>query len=147
MKEGLIPLDMSVRNVKKDMRLVERKGSIDGFECRVQSKENPHFVCRSVRKDSTSSKLRLNWGQLAYSAFFPLSNVYLAVYDFCSVRVGLLWTTENPCLSLQQINYSGWSVNEHNPFQDYVRYPNCSLTDHRFTIDFYVKSINSFWRP
>ncbi|GFV77577.1 hypothetical protein TNCV_1071061 [Trichonephila clavipes] len=39
------------------------------------------------------------------------------------------------------------SVNEHNPFQDYVRYPNCSLTDHRFTIDSYVKSINSFWRP
>ncbi|GFV80130.1 hypothetical protein TNCV_1476931 [Trichonephila clavipes] len=31
------------------MRLVERKGTIDGFEwrCRVQSKENPHFVCRS----------------------------------------------------------------------------------------------------
>ncbi|GFV39900.1 hypothetical protein TNCV_1850371 [Trichonephila clavipes] len=43
--------------------------------------------------------------------------------------------------------YSGRSVNEHNPFQDYVRYPNCSLTGHRFTIDFYVKSINSFWRP
>ncbi|GFU62881.1 RNA-directed DNA polymerase from mobile element jockey, partial [Trichonephila clavipes] len=36
--------------LKKDMRLVERKGTIDGFEwrCRVQSKENPHFVCRSV---------------------------------------------------------------------------------------------------
>ncbi|GFU34855.1 hypothetical protein TNCV_3882471, partial [Trichonephila clavipes] len=34
------------------MRLVERKGTMDGFEwrCRVQSKENPHFVCRSVRK-------------------------------------------------------------------------------------------------
>ncbi|GFW30129.1 hypothetical protein TNCV_1054401 [Trichonephila clavipes] len=35
---------------KKDMRLVERKGTIDGFEwrCRVQSNENPHFACRSV---------------------------------------------------------------------------------------------------
>ncbi|GFW98841.1 hypothetical protein TNCV_2838021 [Trichonephila clavipes] len=44
-------------------------------------------------------------------------------------------------------DYSGCSVKEHNPFQEYLRYPNCSLTDHRFTIDFYVKSINSFWRP
>ncbi|GFW77435.1 SWIM-type domain-containing protein [Trichonephila clavipes] len=35
---------------KKDMRFVERKGTIDCFEwrCRVQSKENPHFVSRSV---------------------------------------------------------------------------------------------------
>ncbi|GFX31225.1 hypothetical protein TNCV_2027261 [Trichonephila clavipes] len=33
------------------MRLVERKGTIDfEWRCRVQSKENPHFVCRSVRK-------------------------------------------------------------------------------------------------
>ncbi|GFW54229.1 hypothetical protein TNCV_1560071 [Trichonephila clavipes] len=36
------------------MRLVvERKGTIDGFEwrCRVQSKENHQFVCRSVKKE------------------------------------------------------------------------------------------------
>ncbi|GFS65456.1 hypothetical protein TNCV_2468701 [Trichonephila clavipes] len=35
------------------MRLVERKGTIDGFEwrCRVQSKENPQFVCRSFGEE------------------------------------------------------------------------------------------------
>ncbi|GFW53747.1 uncharacterized protein TNCV_3938411 [Trichonephila clavipes] len=50
MKEGLIPSRYECPKLKKDMRLVERKGTIDGFEwrCRVQSKENPHFVCRSA---------------------------------------------------------------------------------------------------
>ncbi|GFV23602.1 hypothetical protein TNCV_1717231 [Trichonephila clavipes] len=45
---------MSLRSVKKDMRLVDRKGTIDCFEwrCRVQSKENPHFACRSTRDQS-----------------------------------------------------------------------------------------------
>ncbi|GFV24116.1 uncharacterized protein TNCV_3533921 [Trichonephila clavipes] len=49
MKEGLIPSRYECPKCKKDMRLVERKGTIDGFEwrCRVQSKENPHFICRS----------------------------------------------------------------------------------------------------
>ncbi|GFV97241.1 uncharacterized protein TNCV_5046721 [Trichonephila clavipes] len=49
MKEGLIPSRYECPKCKKDMRLVERKGTIDGFEwrCRVQSKKNPHFVCRS----------------------------------------------------------------------------------------------------
>ncbi|GFX84499.1 uncharacterized protein TNCV_3531961 [Trichonephila clavipes] len=52
MKEGLISSRYECPKCKKGMRLVERKGTIDGFEwrCRVQSKENPHFVCRSVRK-------------------------------------------------------------------------------------------------
>ncbi|GFW86181.1 uncharacterized protein TNCV_4778941 [Trichonephila clavipes] len=56
MKEGLIPSKYECPKCKKDMRLVERKGTIDGFEwgCRVQSKENPHFVCRSIRKDDQS---------------------------------------------------------------------------------------------
>ncbi|GFW95050.1 uncharacterized protein TNCV_4685721 [Trichonephila clavipes] len=56
MKEGLIPSRYECPKCKKDMRLVERKGTIDGFEwrCRVQSKENPHFVCRSVRKGRKS---------------------------------------------------------------------------------------------
>ncbi|GFT68753.1 hypothetical protein TNCV_684221 [Trichonephila clavipes] len=51
MKEGLIPSRYECLKCKKDMRLVERKGMFDGFEwrCRVQSKEYPHFVCRSVR--------------------------------------------------------------------------------------------------
>ncbi|GFT90714.1 mitotic-spindle organizing protein 2A [Trichonephila clavipes] len=48
-KEGLIPSRYECPKSKKGMRLVERKGTIDGFEwrCRVQSKENPYFVCRS----------------------------------------------------------------------------------------------------
>ncbi|GFV35037.1 uncharacterized protein TNCV_1885751 [Trichonephila clavipes] len=56
MKEGLIPSRYECQKCKKDMLLVERKGTIDGFEwrCRVQSKENPHFVCRSVRKDANN---------------------------------------------------------------------------------------------
>ncbi|GFW81544.1 uncharacterized protein TNCV_2882211 [Trichonephila clavipes] len=58
MKEGLIPSRYESPKCKKDMRLVERKGTIDGFEwrCRVQSKENPHFACRSVRKAKLNSK-------------------------------------------------------------------------------------------
>ncbi|GFV63886.1 hypothetical protein TNCV_4800241 [Trichonephila clavipes] len=55
MKEGLIPSRYECQKCKKDMLLVERKGMIDDFEwrCRVQLKENPHFVCRSVRKGFT----------------------------------------------------------------------------------------------
>ncbi|GFS58491.1 uncharacterized protein TNCV_2475731 [Trichonephila clavipes] len=62
MKEGLIPSRYECPKCKKDMRLVERKGTIDGFEwrCRVLSKENPHFVCRSVRKGMWFSHSRLS---------------------------------------------------------------------------------------
>ncbi|GFU78780.1 uncharacterized protein TNCV_4791661 [Trichonephila clavipes] len=56
MKEGLIPSRYECPKCKKDMRLVERKGTIDGFEwrCRVQSKENPHLVCRSNQRSVTA---------------------------------------------------------------------------------------------
>ncbi|GFV34518.1 uncharacterized protein TNCV_1448241 [Trichonephila clavipes] len=62
MKEGLIPSRYECQKCKEDMLLVERKGKIDGFEwrCRVQSKENPHFVCRSVRKGMWFSHSRLS---------------------------------------------------------------------------------------
>ncbi|GFT72148.1 uncharacterized protein TNCV_2272451 [Trichonephila clavipes] len=62
MKEGLIPSRYECPKCKKDMRLVERKGTIDGLEwrCRVQSKENSHFVCRSVRKGTWFSDSRLS---------------------------------------------------------------------------------------
>ncbi|GFW07796.1 uncharacterized protein TNCV_3919291 [Trichonephila clavipes] len=62
MKEGLIPSRYECQKCKKDMLLVERKGTIDGFEwrCRVQSKKNPHFVCRSVRKGMWFSHSRLS---------------------------------------------------------------------------------------
>ncbi|GFV55826.1 histone-lysine N-methyltransferase SETMAR [Trichonephila clavipes] len=55
-KEGLIPSRYECQKCKKGMLLVERKGTIDGFEwrCRVQSKENPHFVCRSRLPDNTT---------------------------------------------------------------------------------------------
>ncbi|GFY19546.1 transposable element Tcb2 transposase [Trichonephila clavipes] len=48
--KGLIPSRYECPKCKKDMRLVERKGTIDGFEwrCRVRSKENLYFVCRNV---------------------------------------------------------------------------------------------------
>ncbi|GFW46999.1 retrovirus-related Pol polyprotein from transposon 17.6 [Trichonephila clavipes] len=64
MKEGLIPSRYECPKCKKDMRLVERKGTIDGFEwrCRVLSKENPHFVCRSVRKEYKNCWLK-NFGE------------------------------------------------------------------------------------
>ncbi|GFT31849.1 uncharacterized protein TNCV_2035771 [Trichonephila clavipes] len=64
MKEGFIPSRYECPKCKKDMRLVERKGTIDGFEwrCRVQSKGNPHFVCRSISSvlDDTGRPERLS---------------------------------------------------------------------------------------
>ncbi|GFV24259.1 integrase catalytic domain-containing protein [Trichonephila clavipes] len=50
MKEGLIPSRYEFPKCKKDMHSVERNDTIDGFEwrCRVQSKEKPHFACRSA---------------------------------------------------------------------------------------------------
>ncbi|GFX28099.1 uncharacterized protein TNCV_424261 [Trichonephila clavipes] len=62
MKEGLIPSRYESLKCKKDMCLVERKGTIDGFEwrCRVQSKENSHFACRRVRKGTWFSDGRLS---------------------------------------------------------------------------------------
>ncbi|GFT53225.1 hypothetical protein TNCV_4233221 [Trichonephila clavipes] len=56
MKEGLIPSRYECPKCKKHMRLFERKGTIDGFECRVQSKENPHFVCRSCSQLASLDK-------------------------------------------------------------------------------------------
>src|SRR5690606_22975724 len=43
--------------------------------------------------------------------------------------------------------YSGYSVNELNPFQNHARYPNCLLTDPRFTTEIYGNSTNSFSDP
>ncbi|GFX41330.1 uncharacterized protein TNCV_1654131 [Trichonephila clavipes] len=63
MKEGLIPSRYECQKCKKDMLLVKRKGTIDDFvwRCRVQSKENPHLVCRSVRKGMWFSHSRLSF--------------------------------------------------------------------------------------
>ncbi|GFX56591.1 uncharacterized protein TNCV_5035101 [Trichonephila clavipes] len=60
MKEGLIPSRYECPKCKKEMRLVERKGTIDGFQwrCRVQSKENPHFVCRSTSHSQPQSDFK-----------------------------------------------------------------------------------------
>ncbi|PRD34442.1 UNVERIFIED_CONTAM: hypothetical protein NCL1_14598 [Trichonephila clavipes] len=62
MKEGLIPSRYECPKCKKDMRLVERKGTIDGFEwlCRVQSNKNPHFVRQCVRTGTWFSDSRLS---------------------------------------------------------------------------------------
>ncbi|GFW00303.1 hypothetical protein TNCV_4355001 [Trichonephila clavipes] len=52
---------MNVRGVKKEMRLQERKRTVDGYEwrCRSQSKDNPHDVVRSVRKGTWFSESKL----------------------------------------------------------------------------------------
>ncbi|GFV84615.1 mitotic-spindle organizing protein 2A [Trichonephila clavipes] len=52
---------MNVRGVKKNMRLQERKGTVDGYEwrCRNQSKDNRHDVIRSVRKGTWFSESKL----------------------------------------------------------------------------------------
>ncbi|GFU80488.1 hypothetical protein TNCV_3840081 [Trichonephila clavipes] len=62
MKANLVLLVMNVRGVKKkEMRLQERKGTVDGYEwrCRSQSKYDPHDVVRSVRKGTWFSESKL----------------------------------------------------------------------------------------
>ncbi|GFU76229.1 hypothetical protein TNCV_527091 [Trichonephila clavipes] len=62
MKEGLIPSRYECPKCKKDMRLVERKGTTESFEWRrVQSKEYPHCFCRSVRKGGWVAWLVCRW--------------------------------------------------------------------------------------
>ena len=74
------------------------------------------------------NKVRLILGFLlsfGYELWINLTNLLGLFFYICNIDISIC-----KCI------YSGWLVNEHNPFQDYVRYPNCSLTDHRFTIDF-----------
>ncbi|GFW31669.1 mitotic-spindle organizing protein 2A [Trichonephila clavipes] len=63
MKANLIASRYECLRCKKEMRLQERKGTVDGYEwrCRSQSKDNPHDVVRSVRKGTwfTESKLAI----------------------------------------------------------------------------------------
>ncbi|GFU86397.1 uncharacterized protein TNCV_1417491 [Trichonephila clavipes] len=58
MKANLIASRYECPRCKKEMRLQERKGTIDGYEwrCRSQSKDNPHDVVRSVRKGTWFSE-------------------------------------------------------------------------------------------
>ncbi|GFT66271.1 uncharacterized protein TNCV_650971 [Trichonephila clavipes] len=57
MKANLIASRYECPRCKKEMRLQERKGTVDGYEwlCRSQSKDNPHVV-RSVRKGTWFSE-------------------------------------------------------------------------------------------
>ncbi|GFS56414.1 uncharacterized protein TNCV_4302491 [Trichonephila clavipes] len=85
MKEGLIPSRYESPKCKKDMRLVERKGTIDGFEwrCRVQLKDNPHFAFRSVRKGAWFSDSRLSICViLRLTRSFPVSMDNAATQSF-----------------------------------------------------------------
>ncbi|GFW88198.1 mitotic-spindle organizing protein 2A [Trichonephila clavipes] len=61
MKMNLMPSRYECPICSKDMRLQERKGTIDSYEwrCRSQSKENPHDVNRSVRKGTWFSESKL----------------------------------------------------------------------------------------
>ncbi|GFX26668.1 uncharacterized protein TNCV_1838461 [Trichonephila clavipes] len=56
MKANLIASRYECPRCKKEMRLQERKGTVDGYEwrCRSQSKDNPHDVVRSVLDESRS---------------------------------------------------------------------------------------------
>ncbi|GFW50890.1 uncharacterized protein TNCV_3591721 [Trichonephila clavipes] len=61
MKANLIASRYECPRCKKEMRLQERNGTVDGYEwrCRSQSKDNPHDVVRSVRKGTWFSKLAI----------------------------------------------------------------------------------------
>ncbi|GFU44663.1 uncharacterized protein TNCV_1507411 [Trichonephila clavipes] len=61
MKANLIASRYECPRCKKQMRLQERKGTVDGYEwrCRSQSKDNPHDVVRSVRKGTWFSESKL----------------------------------------------------------------------------------------
>ncbi|GFW26600.1 mitotic-spindle organizing protein 2A [Trichonephila clavipes] len=61
MKANLIASHYECPRCKKNMRLQERKGTVDGNEwrCRNQSKDNCHDVVRSVRKGTWFSESKL----------------------------------------------------------------------------------------
>ncbi|GFV79303.1 mitotic-spindle organizing protein 2A [Trichonephila clavipes] len=61
MKANLIASHYECPRCKKNMRLQERKGTVDGYEwrCRNQSKDNRHDVVRSVRKGTWFSVSKL----------------------------------------------------------------------------------------
>ncbi|GFX57369.1 uncharacterized protein TNCV_3915311 [Trichonephila clavipes] len=61
MKANLIASRYECPRCKKEMRLQERKGTVDGYKwhCRSQSKDNPHDVVRSVRKGTWFSESKL----------------------------------------------------------------------------------------
>ncbi|GFV57835.1 transposable element Tcb1 transposase [Trichonephila clavipes] len=61
MKANLIASRYECPRCKKEMRLQERKGIVDGYEwrCCSQSKDNPHNVVRSVRKGTWFSESKL----------------------------------------------------------------------------------------
>ncbi|GFV41944.1 hypothetical protein TNCV_4140511 [Trichonephila clavipes] len=50
-RQEVDPTGYAKRHIMKEMRLQERKGTVDGYEwrCRSQSKDNPHDDVRSVR--------------------------------------------------------------------------------------------------
>ncbi|GFT54546.1 mitotic-spindle organizing protein 2A [Trichonephila clavipes] len=66
MKANLISSRYECPRCKKEMRLQERKGTVDGYEgrCRSQSKDNPHDVVRSVRKGTWFSDYYLAFDEI-----------------------------------------------------------------------------------
>ncbi|GFV68701.1 mitotic-spindle organizing protein 2A [Trichonephila clavipes] len=60
-KANLIASRYECPRCKREMRLQERKGTVDGYEwrCRSQSKDNPHDVVRIVRKGTWFSESKL----------------------------------------------------------------------------------------
>ncbi|GFS59158.1 hypothetical protein TNCV_70301 [Trichonephila clavipes] len=109
--KGLIPSRYESPKCKKDMSLVERKGTIDGFEWRyrVQSKENPHFVCRSTVNPSlckSSCQCRLE--------ILPLPKLYA---DLPKGVIFSLMYAEQLC------ELAGWGVLQFVQLTELVQYP------------------------
>ncbi|GFW32082.1 hypothetical protein TNCV_2601081 [Trichonephila clavipes] len=90
MKEELISSRYECPKCKKGMRLVERKGMIDVFEwrCRVQSKENPHFVCRSFACEV----------EVQFQDVWILTNSHVSVWHLSN------WTSIGDQISLDILN-------------------------------------------
>ncbi|GFW78943.1 mitotic-spindle organizing protein 2A [Trichonephila clavipes] len=62
MRENLISSRYECPKCGKNMVMRERKGTIDGYEwrCRTKGGENPHDVCKSIRKGTWFSKSHLS---------------------------------------------------------------------------------------
>ncbi|GFW16531.1 uncharacterized protein TNCV_2351551 [Trichonephila clavipes] len=65
LRENLISSRYECPKCGKNMVMRERKGTIDGYEwrCRTKGGENPHDVCKSIRKDFSQLQLKDNLEQ------------------------------------------------------------------------------------
>ncbi|GFU93896.1 mitotic-spindle organizing protein 2A [Trichonephila clavipes] len=85
MRENLISSRYECPKYGKNMVMRERKGTIDGYEWRYRTKggENPHDVCKSIRKGTWFSKSHLSVCDILIfnASFFGKSMNEFAVKD------------------------------------------------------------------